>query len=104
MGLRRSGVCTFSLLTRRRPLLLPTGEQKDVPPGGIGWIDVRDVARAHIAAAEAAQASGRYIVSSESITFEGVRCGRLRLRLRLRLRFLLPNGDSARSRVHPDSP
>jgi hypothetical protein len=44
-----------------------------VPPGGIGWIDVRDVASAHIAAMEIPEAKGRYIVCSESITFEDVR-------------------------------
>lgn len=41
------------------------GSMKDVADGGMGWIDVEDVARAHISALHP-EASGRYLVASES--------------------------------------
>ncbi|EDQ85938.1 uncharacterized protein MONBRDRAFT_28677 [Monosiga brevicollis MX1] len=41
-----------------------TGEIKAVPAGGIGYIDVRDLARAHILAGETPEANGRYLVTS----------------------------------------
>jgi len=39
--------------------------EKGVPPTAFGVVDVRDVAEAHIAAAEVKSANGRYLVTSE---------------------------------------
>eukprot|EP00730_Choanoeca_flexa_P012866 TRINITY_DN4697_c0_g1_i2.p2 TRINITY_DN4697_c0_g1~~TRINITY_DN4697_c0_g1_i2.p2 ORF type:complete len:131 (+),score=19.37 TRINITY_DN4697_c0_g1_i2:662-1054(+) len=44
------------------------GEATSVPPGGVGWIDVRDVAKAHINAMEMADAHGRYLICSEVLS------------------------------------
>mmetsp|Transcript_1532 Transcript_1532/g.5029 ORF Transcript_1532/g.5029 Transcript_1532/m.5029 type:complete len:187 (+) Transcript_1532:2-562(+) len=41
------------------------GSLEEVPDGGMGWIDVEDVARAHIHALKP-HANGRYLVVSES--------------------------------------
>lgn len=48
---------------------LVTGEKTEVMIGGVGWVDVRDVAKAHIAALENPKAAGRYLISSESLSF-----------------------------------
>lgn len=37
--------------------------------GGMGFVDVRDVARAHILAYEQRAASGRYLIATESLYF-----------------------------------
>ncbi len=39
-----------------------------VPPGGMSFVDVRDVARGHLLAAERGQAGRRYILAGENMT------------------------------------
>ena len=46
-----------------------TGERGIIPDGGMGFIDVRDVARGHICAMEAAEAKGRYLMAAGSLRF-----------------------------------
>ena len=49
---------------------LLAGEMEHVMPGSVGFVDVRDVARAHVAAAETEFAAGqRYLCSAETHTW-----------------------------------
>lgn len=54
-----------------------SGETAEANAGGMGWIDVRDVARAHILAGSAPGAKGRYLVYSESHMWKDI-CGILK--------------------------
>lgn len=45
------------------------GDVKTAPTGGMGFVDVRDVADAHIQAFERPAATGRYLICGESLTF-----------------------------------
>jgi len=46
------------------------GSKTKIANGGISYIDVRDVAEAHIAAAENKDAQGRYLVLADSLSWE----------------------------------
>ena len=46
------------------------GSNKNVANGGLGFVDVRDVAKAHILAMETPQAKGRYICAFGSFTWK----------------------------------
>lgn len=54
---------TFLLEVQRLQWLVP------ISPGGLGAIDVRDVAVGHLAAARNGQAGQRYILSAENLTY-----------------------------------
>lgn len=46
-----------------------TGEKKVAPDGGMGFVDVRDVARAHVLAMQTPRAKGRYLIAAGSLLF-----------------------------------
>lgn len=46
-----------------------TGEKQEIPDGGMGFVDVRDVAKAHILAMQSSGAKGRYLVAAGSLMF-----------------------------------
>lgn len=48
--------------------ILRRGRWVPVPPGGVGVVDVRDVARWHVAAAERGQSGERYILGTSNYT------------------------------------
>jgi dihydroflavonol-4-reductase len=48
---------------------LVAGRAPVIPPFDLSWVDVRDVAWAHVLAAENAKAHGRYVVSTVHLSF-----------------------------------
>ncbi len=53
-------------------MALATGEIPVIGPLQWGWVDVREVARAHLQAAFIPEASGRYLVAAQVLSAEGV--------------------------------
>lgn len=44
------------------------GNETEVAPGGVGWVDVRDVAKAHILALKNLTVNGRFLIASECLS------------------------------------